>query len=137
MRGFERKLRKKYSKYKLDTDLRKEYGVPQKYKMKMFQYSKVLTTFILIFTLVVNTFYFLYLIPQSGMLLVTDAAMQASATILKVWNAGTIVFFCGYFAKALFETKFERDDEFRVSEADNHIEKIKQEMNEVMDETSY
>ena len=60
--------------------------------------------------------------------------MQYSSSVLKVWNSGTVIFFCGYFAKALFETKFEKDNELAQGQADSLIDKVKQEADEVLDE---
>lgn len=112
-RMFEKSKRIEYEKEKIDRELKEEYGIEEdsQKRKKMFQYSKVLTTIILFFTIIVNGYYYIYLVPQSGILAITDAAMENAATIMKVWDGGTIIFFCSYFAKSLFETKFQKEQE--------------------------
>ena len=100
----------------------------------MIQYSKVLTTAILIFTIILNAFYFVYIVPNSGSLGITDAALEYSGSILKIWDSGTIVFFCGYFAKSLFETKFEKDFDSTQSKADSLSIKVMEKVDEVLEE---
>lgn len=129
MKLFERKLRHKFEKKRLLEKLKEEYDIEDvTLEKKMIQYSKILTTFILIFTIVVNAFYYFYIVPQTGVLNITDAAMQYSADILKIWNAGTVIFFIGYFAKSLFETKFEKDN----SAADDLKERLDEQINNVL-----
>lgn len=130
MRRFERKLRRKFEKKQLLEKLKSEYNIEDvTLEKRMIQYSKILTTFILLFTIAVNAFYYFYIVPNTGKLEITDAAMQYSADVLKIWNAGTVIFFIGYFAKSLFETKFEKEN----SNADSLKEKIEDQMNIVLD----
>lgn len=127
---FEKRKRLDFEKEKRLRELQEEYGIDEPTPNKrMYQYSKVLTTIILIFTLIVNSVYFFILVPQSGHMLITDAAMENAGAVLKIWNTGTIVFFCGYFAKALFETKFEAE----YSSADGLIDKVTEKVNETID----
>lgn len=108
IKKFEKRKRLDFEKEKKLRELKEEYGIEEIPSTKrMFQYSKILTTVICIFTLLINAVYFFALTPMSGSWGITDAAMEYSASVLKIWDAGTIIFFCGYFAKALFETKFE------------------------------
>ena len=76
---------------------------------------------ILIFTILENAFYIFVIVPFSGQLMITDAAFESLNVILLAWNAGTILFFMGYFAKSLFETKWQEQiktvNKFRTSEA--------------------
>ena len=78
---------------------------------KLFQYSKILTTLILSITIVFNSWFYIYIVPESGKLGITEDAFSALTTILNSWNIGTIVMYCGYFAKLLFETKWEKQNE--------------------------
>ena len=132
---FTKKRRNKYLLEKIDRDLRKEFEIEEiPHKRKMIQYSKVLTTAILIFTIILNAFYFVYIVPNSGSLGITDAALEYSGSILKIWDSGTIVFFCGYFAKSLFETKFEKDFDSTQSKADSLSAKVMEKVDEVLEE---
>ena len=132
---FERKRRAKYAKKQLDTKLREEYGIkPKEHSLAMIQYSKLLTTVTIFFTIIINGFYYLYIIPKSGMIGVTDSALEYSASVLKIWNSGTIIFLVSYMAKALFETKFEKDHELEVSKATELSDKITEKINSVFDE---
>lgn len=134
---YTRKKRNKYQLKKIDRDLRKEYGIKEKsHGLKMVQYSKILTTVIMIFTIIINAFYYIYIVPHTGDLGITDAAMEYSSGVLKIWDSGTIIFFCGYFAKSLFETKFERDSNTKaeISKASKLSEKVMEEVEEVLDD---
>lgn len=113
----DKKFQKKKQKYELKLqrkqeikDLKGKYS-EQSTSKKMFQYSKVLTTIILLITLLWDSYFILYLVPKSGVLTITDQAINNLGTVIMAWNAGTVLFFCVYFAKALFETKFEKDNE--------------------------
>lgn len=95
------------------AELKEKYKIKVSVDKKMFQYSKILTTFILIFTLALNLFYFCVLIPMSGRWGITDSAFEYPSKVLDTWNTGTIIFFMAYFAKALFESKFESDADIK------------------------
>lgn len=88
---------------------------------KIYQYSKILTTAILVLTMLFNAFFYFFLVPLSGRLSMTDTAFETVGTILLAWNAGTILFFVGYFAKALFETKWENETTSKVK---NTVDKV-------------
>lgn len=113
-------LRNNYEKEKLKyenklkheremMDIKDKYMGTVSVEKKMFQYSKLLATVILAITLIINCFFYFYLVPKSGALSVTDSAFTTLGTVLETWNGGTVLFFCGYFAKSLFETKWEKE----------------------------
>lgn len=134
----ELKWKKELEKYEQELshkkemeDIKNKYFPNQTFDKKIVQYSKILTTIILIFTIIINSVFFGGVI-LSGIISITDSAMESASSVLKIWDAGTVVFFCGYFAKALFETKFEKESDV-VSQADTMIEKVKETVSNVID----
>lgn len=123
-------LRLKHEKemYELKKQYRTETITATK---KMYQYSKILTTAILILTMLFNSFFYFFLVPFSGVLSMTDKAFETVGTILLAWNAGTILFFIGYFGKALFETKWE--SETSTGKVKNKFEKVATKVSETIE----
>ena len=121
-KDYKNRLNNFKSKEKFKADKRRyvEYVNKGIEYVKTVQYSKILTTSILIFTIMINAFYMFVIVPFSGQLMITDAAFESLNVILLAWNAGTILFFMGYFAKSLFETKWQEQiktvNKFRTSE---------------------
>ena len=116
------------------AELKEKYRIKVSVDKKMFQYSKVLTTFILVFTLVLNMFYFCVLIPMSGRWGITDSAFEYPSKVLDTWNTGTIIFFMAYFAKALFESKFESDADIKKESLKVNIpSQIKETVDKIVD----
>lgn len=116
------------------AELKEKYRIKVSVDKKMFQYSKVLTTFILVFTLMLNMFYFCVLIPMSGRWGITDSAFEYPSKVLDTWNTGTIIFFMAYFAKALFESKFESDADIKKESLKVNIpSQIKETVDKIVD----
>ncbi len=131
---YAKKLQEEEIRLKQEKDMR---DLRDKYKpeeptvsKKMFQYSKILTSIILTITIMFNVYFYFYLVPLSGSLDMKDVAFETIGTILLAWNAGTVLFFMGYFAKALYETKLSEDNKLKKSMAGigDVIEKVKEEI---------
>ena len=101
------------------NDIKEQYLGTVSVEKKMFQYSKILATVILVITLIINCFFYFYLVPKSGALSMTDSAFETLGNVLIAWNGGTIIFFCVYFAKALFETKWEKEGTNKKKESED------------------
>ena len=130
MDEYEEKLKHNYEL----AELKEKYRIKVSVDKKMFQYSKVLTTFILVFTLMLNMFYFCVLIPMSGRWGITDSAFEYPSKVLDMWNTGTIIFFMAYFAKALFESKFESDADIKKESLKVNIpSQIKETVDKIVD----
>lgn len=130
MDEYEEKLKHNYEL----AELKEKYRIKVSVDKKMFQYSKVLTTFILVFTLMLNMFYFCVLIPMSGRWGITDSAFEYPSKVLDTWNTGTIIFFMAYFAKALFESKFESDADIKKESLKVNIpSQIKETVDKIVD----
>lgn len=130
IRRFEKKKRAEFEKDKKLKELQEEYGIetPETSK-RMFQYSKILTTIICIYTLLVNAVFVCVLVPLSGSIGIADVAMESSASVLKIWDALITFFYCRCFAKILFETKSE--NEVKAEDViDSVTEKIKSTLGE-------
>lgn len=130
MNEYEERLKHNYEL----AELKEKYRIKVSVDKKMFQYSKVLTTFILVFTLMLNMFYFCVLIPMSGRWGITDSAFEYPSKVLDTWNTGTIIFFMAYFAKALFESKFESDADIKKESLKVNIpSQIKETVDKIVD----
>lgn len=105
-KNFEEKLKHK----KEMNDLKEKYEIHMTVTKWTLTFTKKAVITILILTLAINAMFFFYIVPHSGVLSMTDSALEASSNVLLAWNAGTAVFLMGYMAKALFETKWEEDN---------------------------
>ena len=131
---YEQQLRYQYEL----EQLRLKYAVTVNTDKKTVQYSKKAVTVIIIFTLFINFFYFCVLIPMSGRWGITDSAFQYPSTVLEVWDSGTVLFLMAYFAKSIFESKWESDAKLKSKELDklNVPKQVENVVKDVIDKVS-
>ena len=71
---------------------------------------------------------------MSGRWGITDSAFEYPSKVLDTWNTGTIIFFMAYFAKALFESKFESDADIKKESLKVNIpSQIKETVDKIVD----
>lgn len=105
-------------------ELNEKYHVTVNPSKKMVQYSKILTTIIIVFTFAVNIYFYFTLAPHSSQWMVTDQIFGYVEDLLKIWNSGTILFLMAFLAKSLFETKFEEDSKIEKSKLGSTVDKV-------------
>lgn len=105
-------------------ELNEKYHVTVNPSKKMVQYSKILTTIIIVFTFAVNIYFYFTLAPHSSQWMVTDQIFGYVEDLLKIWNSGTILFLMAFLAKSLFETKFEEDTKVEKSKLSSTVDKV-------------
>ena len=105
-------------------ELNEKYHVTVNPSKKMVQYSKILTTIIIVFTFAVNIYFYFILAPHSSQWMVTDQIFGYVEDLLKIWNSGTILFLMAFLAKSLFETKFEEDSKIEKSKLGSTVDKV-------------
>lgn len=105
-------------------ELNEKYHVTVNPSKKMVQYSKILTTIIIIFTFAVNIYFYFILSPHSYQWCITDQIFGYVEDLLKIWNSGTILFLMAFLAKSLFETKFEEDTKIEKSKLGSTVDKV-------------
>ena len=105
-------------------ELNEKYHVTVNPSKKMVQYSKILTTIIIVFTFAVNIYFYFTLAPHSSQWMVTDQIFGYIEDLLKIWNSGTILFLMAFLAKSLFETKFEEDSKIEKSKLGSTVDKV-------------
>ena len=105
-------------------ELNEKYHVTVNPSKKMVQYSKILTTIIIVFTFTVNIYFYFTLAPHSSQWMVTDQIFGYVEDLLKIWNSGTILFLMAFLAKSLFETKFEEDSKIEKSKLGSTVDKV-------------
>ena len=105
-------------------ELNEKYHVTVNPSKKMVQYSKILTTIIIIFTFAVNIYFYFILAPRSYQWGITDQIFGYVEDLLKIWNSGTILFLMAFLAKSLFETKFEEDTKIEKSKLGSTVDKV-------------
>lgn len=105
-------------------ELNEKYHVTVNPSKKMVQYSKILTTIIIVFTFAVNIYFYFTLAPHSSQWMVTDQIFGYVEDLLKIWNSGTILFLMAFLAKSLFETKFEEDTKIEKSKLGSTVDKV-------------
>lgn len=116
------RLEAKLAFRKKKRDLVDKYKVRTTRTKRIFYYSKKLVAATLTFTLLVNAYYYFVLVTMSGSWEISEAAFNSVSTVLPVWNGSVVTYLMTYFAKSLFETKWEKENELIEKRISNTTE---------------
>jgi len=116
-------------------ELNEKYHVTVNPDKKMVQYSKILTTIIIVFTFAVNFYFYFVLTPSSSKWYITDSIFSSLEQLLEKWNDGTILFLMAFLAKSLFETKFSEDNKLEKSKIESKVNDVVQNLDKSNDDS--
>ena len=129
---FERKLKRleiKLSHKRQKLELIEKYRFDMSERKKI-QYSKLLTSILISITLAFNCYFHFYLVPNSGLLQMTDSAFLTMSNVLTDWNKFTIGYFVVFLAKSLFETKWEQSN--ITSDVSETVNELKEKVQNIL-----
>jgi len=86
------------------------YDLKEKYKIKRPQTSKIIAYIVLFFIMIIDAYFIFYLVPQSGILGITEYAFTALQVVLIGINASIFTFLVSFLVKSGWETHSQAQD---------------------------